>query len=105
MEGIVEEYLSYPVTTLVTLTHAKKLTFPAVSVCNTNPVKCGKLMLFRDDLPTLWRESGCSPKVRSDKIIWMNRSDFDYNGFKDTFSRYLDYIALLSFTFLLMDQI
>ena len=85
---VVADYLSYPVITYVSMSHAQKMPFPAVTVCNSNPIICYKLAQFRDQLPELWNASRCEmtstmftkPLVIATKII-------DTVGFKAALDR------------------
>ena len=57
---VLTDYLSYPVITCVSLSHARKMTFPAVTICNSNPINCYNLAQLQDELQALWDMSGCT---------------------------------------------
>ncbi|CAG0888605.1 unnamed protein product [Darwinula stevensoni] len=87
---VVADYLSYPVITYVSMSHSQKMPFPAVTVCNSNPIVCYKLAQFRDQLPELWNASGCqiAPTMFT-QLGWLQSPPFDQEGFKAALDRYL----------------
>ena len=89
---VVADYLSYPVITYVSMSHSQKMPFPAVTVCNSNPIVCYKLAQFRDQLPELWNASGCeiSPTMLA-QLKWLQQPTFDQMGFKAALDRYLNW--------------
>ncbi|CAG0893501.1 unnamed protein product, partial [Darwinula stevensoni] len=80
---VVADYLSYPVITYVSMSHARKMTFPAVTVCNSNPIVCFKLGQLRDLLPELWDVSGCKVEAfMLTPVIWLLSPNLDREKLK-----------------------
>jgi acid-sensing ion channel 5 len=68
------DYYSYPVVTYVSLTYERTISFPAVTVCNLNPVPCTNLAnaYLRDPekYEELWVLSGCNMTVTSIPLLY-----------------------------------
>ena len=47
LHGITNKYLSYPTTTEMTIETVSSLEFPAVTICNENPIPKSKITRFR----------------------------------------------------------
>ncbi|CAG0888603.1 unnamed protein product [Darwinula stevensoni] len=86
---VVADYLSYPVITYVSMSHAQKMPFPAVTVCNSNPIVCYKLAQFRDQLPELWIASGCQITSAMFSKVTTTLKALNATGFKAALDRYL----------------
>ncbi|CAG0887052.1 unnamed protein product [Darwinula stevensoni] len=71
---LVEEYFQYPVTTFVSLNHEDTLMFPAVTVCNNNPISCTKLAKFRLQYENLWKLSGCEVPDSGTLEHWLHEN-------------------------------
>ncbi|CAG0893868.1 unnamed protein product [Darwinula stevensoni] len=91
---VVADYLSYPVITYVSMSHARKMTFPAVTLCNSNPIVCFKLGQLRDLLPELWDISGCKISSFSlTPVSWLQSSDLNQEELKNGLDRYLQEVV------------
>ena len=91
---VVADYLSYPVITYVSMSHARKMTFPAVTVCNSNPINCYKLAQLRDLLPELWNISGCKIETLGlMPVSWLQSSDFKEEELKNGLDRYFHHFT------------
>ncbi|CAG0888604.1 unnamed protein product [Darwinula stevensoni] len=86
---VVADYLSYPVITYVSMNHAPRMPFPAVTVCNSNPIVCYKLAQFRDQLPELWNASGCEVTSAMFTKLTMALTTLNATEFKAALDRYL----------------
>ncbi|CAG0918946.1 unnamed protein product, partial [Notodromas monacha] len=73
---VVLDYLTYPVTTFVTVTVEPKIRFPAVTICNRNPVECSKVAVVylkhRDDpaIRDFFNYSNCLESVTRPPLIY-----------------------------------
>jgi hypothetical protein len=71
------EYFNYPVLTTVGVEYQKDgLGFPTVTFCNHNPTGCDYLFGVSQDLPDLWRESGCSAGQQIENYLRMTLVGF-----------------------------
>ncbi|CAG0893502.1 unnamed protein product [Darwinula stevensoni] len=87
---VVADYLSYPVITYVSMSHARKMVFPAVTVCNSNPIVCYKLTQLRDLLPELWNVSGCTVEdFMLSPVFWLLSPYLDREKLKNAIDGYL----------------
>ncbi|CAG0893869.1 unnamed protein product [Darwinula stevensoni] len=91
---VVVDYLSYPVITYVSMSHARKMAFPAVTVCNSNPIVCYKLGQLRDLLPELWNVSGCRIEaLMLVPVSWLNSSNWNAEELKNGLNGYLQEVV------------
>ncbi|XP_076033045.1 pickpocket 12 [Oratosquilla oratoria] len=73
--GVFNEYFSYPVITTVGVSHKETVTFPAVTVCNQNRIRCSMLIKSAFNASSgvdsdLLKISGCMDTMESCETVW-----------------------------------